>query len=407
MSVQKFTILIIFLILSAISINAEIPDSFLSAAGIDPANSSVLVVDLASGDTLVSHNADKPLVPASIMKCVTTASLIDKVGTDFRYLTPVYATGRIRDGVLEGNIVVTGSGDPTINSRHEPHSADFIAEITEAVKKAGIDSIRGDIIVDGSLWDGPAVNPQWATGDLSQSYGTGSHAFNFEDNARGKASVADPAGIFASRLRASLRGKGIPVAGEHLEPKGRRLLGEHRSATVDEIMRSCMMRSDNQFAEALLRTVATADGKPGSFEAGARECMTLWRRDGAPTEGIRIVDGSGLSRANRMTSRFMSHVLQRMSVDPYYASFFPLAGQEGTLRRFLANTPLDSYIALKTGSMNGIQCYAGYKVDDDYAPTHSVVVILNNMNNRQAARKAVSDLLLSLFSPAASEHTDQ
>ena len=89
-----------------------------------------------------------------------------------------------------------------------------------------------------------------------------------------------------------------------------------------------------------------------------------------------------------------------MSIDPYYASFFPLAGQEGTLRRFLADTPLDSYIALKTGSMNGIQCYAGYKVDDNYAPTHAVVVILNNMSDRQAARKAVGDLLLSLFSDA-------
>ena len=42
------------------------------------------------------------LVPASILKCVTTASLMDKVGTDFRYLTPVHATGRVRDGILEG-----------------------------------------------------------------------------------------------------------------------------------------------------------------------------------------------------------------------------------------------------------------------------------------------------------------
>lgn len=190
MSVKKITSFILLFILTALSLRAGIPDSFLSARGIDAASSSVLVVDLVTGDTLVSHNADKPLVPASILKCVTTASLMDKVGTDFRYLTPVHATGRVRDGILEGNIVVTGSGDPTINSRHDPPSADFIAEITEAVKRAGIDSIRGDIVVDESLWSGPAVNPQWATGDLSKSYGTGSHAFNFEDNAKiGRAHV--------------------------------------------------------------------------------------------------------------------------------------------------------------------------------------------------------------------------
>ena len=164
---------------------------------------------------------------------------------------------------------MTGSGDPTINSRHDPPSADFIAEITEAVKRAGIDSIRGDIVVDESLWSGPAVNPQWATGDLSKSYGTGSHAFNFEDNARGKASVADPAGVFASRLRAAPR-RGITVAGGRPDPKGRVLLGEHRSATIDEIMRSCMMRSDNQFAEALLRTVSNLRRRTGFVRVGSQ-----------------------------------------------------------------------------------------------------------------------------------------
>ena len=115
-------------------------------------------------------------------------------------------------------------------------------------------------------------------------------------------------------------------------------------------------------------------------------------------EGVVIVDGSGLSRSNRVTARFMEEVLRQKEKDVEYVSYFPLAGQEGTLRSFLAETPLDSYIALKTGSMSGIQCYAGYKLDDDFAPTHVVVVIVNNFaGSRSALRGAIEKMLLAAF----------
>lgn len=123
-------------------------------------------------------------------------------------------------------------------------------------------------------------------------------------------------------------------------------------------------------------------------------------------QGVNIVDGSGLSRQNRVTSDFMAHVLRKGSSDPYYASFFPLAGQEGTLKRFLNGTPLEGYVAMKTGSMNGIQCYAGYKLDDDYVPTHLIVVMLNEMSDRASARKVVEKILLDLFCGDKGEETE-
>lgn len=164
-----------------------------------------------------------------------------------------------------------------------------------------------------------------------------------------------------------------------------------------------MMRSDNLFAEAMLRTFSKISQGDGSTSDGAQKETLFWKGRKMPMDGIRIVDGSGLSRSNRLTAKFLTSVLSEMSEDVNYASYFPLAGQEGTLRNFLAHTPLDSYIALKTGSMSGIQCYAGYKLDDEYAPTHAVVIIINNMpSNREAARKAASDLLLSIFAPTPS-----
>ncbi len=392
-----FFISTLLLTLSSFPMRADAVSDFLSSPAFPAKSSAFYIADLKTGKVRAAHNIETPLVPASIMKCVTTATLLNEVGADWRFLTPVSITGSISNGVLEGNLVIKGSGDPTIGSTHEPPSADFIKEIVDALKSKGVSEIAGKIVIDCSLWEGPAQNPQWATGDLSQSYGTGTHAFNYRDNASGKTAIKNPQAQFENRLKSALTAAGIRVGGKDISSKKHTQLGEHRSAPVDEIMRSCMMRSDNQFAEALFRTAAVADGGKGSFEGGASTVSSHWRLRGAPMKGVWIVDGSGLSRANRVTARFMGAVLRKMASNPYYASFFPLAGQEGTLKKFLAGTPLDSYVALKTGSMNGIQCYAGYKLDDNYEPTHVIVIMVNELGNRASTRATIEKALINFF----------
>lgn len=159
-----------------------------------------------------------------------------------------------------------------------------------------------------------------------------------------------------------------------------------------------MMRSDNLFAESMLRTYGKLNLGDGSTEDAASKEYAMWKKRNMPLDGVTIIDGSGLSRSNRVTANFMTSVLSSMANNEVYASFFPLAGQEGTLKKFLAETPLDSYIAMKTGSMKGIQCYAGYLLDDNYAPTHTVVIIMNDINgSRDRAKKAAQKMLLEIF----------
>lgn len=369
---------------------------FAVGGSVDSTSVAVMVLDLKTGRTTGSYRADAPMVPASVMKCVTTATLLKQVGHDWRYETPVYITGRVRARKLEGNLVVEGSADPSVNSRQDL-SPDIIPEIIAALRRHDIDSIMGAIVVDESRFKGEAINPGWAQGDLSQAYGTGTHAFNFEDNASGSASVRDPGAVFRSRLTSALSRAGIAVGSTPL-PDGRRtLITVHKSATVDEIMRSCMMRSDNQYAESMLRTVSRNAGKDGSVAAGADFVMNYWKSRRIPADSVRIVDGSGLSRSNRLTARFLAQLLRKMATNNYYASFFPLAGHDGTLRKFLAGTRLDGYVALKTGSMNGIQSYAGYKLDDNFEPTHVIVVMVNNMADRARARAGIQKMLEALF----------
>lgn len=384
---------------------AQVDSLFRNGRGISPVRSAVLVRSLKIDSVLLRVNDSVPLVPASILKCITTASLMNRVSVDDRYETKVYLTGMVSDSTLNGNVVVEGVGDPTVDSRHVKNAAEICSEIADGLRARGIDSIRGRIIVRQELWSGPAQPPTWAAADLAHYYGTGSYGFNFEDNASGDRSVADPAARFISRLTTTLRAKDIKIGGEELDPWWKSLLLTHQSPPMDEVMRSCMVRSDNQYAEALLRTFAVKNGDKGNTEQGARKEMQLWQRKGAPMQGVEIFDGSGLSRRNRVTAVFMESVLRTMSDNPYYASFFPIAGEEGTLKKYLKDTPLKGYIALKTGSMNGIQCYAGYKLDEDYNPTHTIVVMLNDMKSRTEARETLKKVLLELFVPKSHPQT--
>lgn len=400
---KRQSLLLLFLLASTLVFAASPIDRFLKSKSISSAASAVLIQDLNTGEVLASHNTGHPLLPASIMKTVTIAGLLSEKGPDERFHTMVYADGPVEGNTIEGDLLIVGGGDPTLGADCDPESADIAEEIIATLRHKGIEIINGDIRIDTSLYEGPACPPSWAAADLHEAYGTGSHALNFRRNASGSRAVRNPESVFLSYLASRLRGAGISVKGgvrtgtENLTDKEATLLLDHVSDTYAEVMRSCMMRSDNLFAENLLRAFGLARGREGSTSASADEMLSYWKNEGIPTKGVTLIDGSGLSRANRVTADFINGILRRMGDNEEYASFMPLAGQEGTLSKFLKDTPLDAYVAMKTGSMNGIQCYAGYKLDEEFAPTHSIVIIMNEIGPRAAARKAAENLLLDIF----------
>ncbi|MCH5224121.1 MAG: D-alanyl-D-alanine carboxypeptidase [Muribaculaceae bacterium] len=389
--------LLLFLTVRADYGNEAIAE-FLRTNGV-PANSvAVKIIDLSNGKVIGSHNEESPLIPASIMKSVTTAALLGKSGPDWKYQTRVYIDGPNDLGYLRGNIIVTGACDPTVNSGKLPYSPDLVVEICKALESLLIDRVEGSIIIDDSEFAGPPRPASWTAADTKRDYGTGSHAFNYSDNTSGSSSVMNPSSVFLKELKKEMEARGIELENKELISGRKIQILNHNSAPIDEIMRSCMMRSDNMFAEAMLRTYGKFEGGDGSTEDAAKREYQLWKSKKMPLEGVVIIDGSGLSRQNKVTANFMAEMLKSMSKNPYYASFFPLAGQEGTLKKFLKDTELDSYIAMKTGSMTGIQCYAGYKFDDNYSPTHVIVIIMNDIpGDRQKAVNAAQKMLLTVF----------
>ena len=211
--------------------------------------------------------------------------------------------------------------------------------------------------------------------------------------------VPDPSAVLLAQLTGALERRGIKIGNRSVARSNApvRTVYNHRSPSSAEIMRSLMVRSDNLFAEGMLRLLAPGETR----EKAIKREKDLWNNRGVDARYSLIFDGSGLTRGNRLQPRFIADILEWMAESPKseaYVSFFPKAGLEGTLRTFLVNSPLKGKIALKTGSMNAVQCYAGYKLDDNGKPTHVIVVMVNGFFCKRAQlKKSVEDLLSDIF----------
>jgi D-alanyl-D-alanine carboxypeptidase/D-alanyl-D-alanine-endopeptidase (penicillin-binding protein 4) len=139
---------------------------------------SVAVHSLDRDERLVDLNSRALLVPASIAKVASVATAADAVGWDFRYETTIRATGPIVDGVLEGDLLVVGSGDPTIGGR----AGDDLTGWVDALAAAGIRRIDGRIIGDDDAIDDPRPQLAWAWDDLGYTSGALFGALNFGEN---------------------------------------------------------------------------------------------------------------------------------------------------------------------------------------------------------------------------------
>ena len=147
----------------------------------DQAQWAVAITSLKQGDTLFRLNAQRLQVPASNQKLLTAAAAIEKLGWDYRYTTRLYASGPINDGTLEGDLIVSGDGDPSINIRHPDRWGAFDAWAAQLHDK-GIRFISGRLIGDDKAFAGPGFGLGWAWDDFVYGYGTAVGALQFAEN---------------------------------------------------------------------------------------------------------------------------------------------------------------------------------------------------------------------------------
>lgn len=142
---------------------------------------SVMVLSLDRGDTLYAHGAHEPLAPASNMKLFTTAAALYYLGPDYRYNTFLMSAAPIRDGVLEGDLVVYGTGDPTFSARFGSPLAVWQA-FADTLQALGVREIRGDIVGDGSYFEGSGAGEGWQQSYMNAAYAATAGALSYAEN---------------------------------------------------------------------------------------------------------------------------------------------------------------------------------------------------------------------------------
>jgi serine-type D-Ala-D-Ala carboxypeptidase/endopeptidase (penicillin-binding protein 4) len=141
----------------------------------------VLVVDLETGDTLYSRNAGKLFLPASTMKLVTTAVALSRLGAGYRYVTTLAARGPLRDGLLDGDLLVYGRGDPTVSDSMSGDAMAPLRDMADSLYDAGVRRIAGRLVVGADVFPGPTLGFGWSWDDLDASYGAPVDELLFND----------------------------------------------------------------------------------------------------------------------------------------------------------------------------------------------------------------------------------
>lgn len=144
-----------------------------------------VAMNASSGEIVSNENGDDLLVPASIQKVILASIALSDLGADFRFETQIAYSGSIdKEGVLRGDIIIRGGGDPTLASKYDRlNSSDVLQEMVSKVAKAGITCIDGSLVIDASIWGSNCVAPTWPWYDLGNYYAAGAWGLNYCDNA--------------------------------------------------------------------------------------------------------------------------------------------------------------------------------------------------------------------------------
>lgn len=151
----------------------------------------LLIVDAGTGETLYQQNADGYFLPASNMKLFTTALALAKLGPEYRFHTTLETRGKVANGVLTGNVVLVGRGDPNLSNRKFPYQRKeefdgtpqkVLAELADGVVAKGVREISGDVIGDDSYFPRERYPSGWEIDDMVWEYGAAISAIVVDDN---------------------------------------------------------------------------------------------------------------------------------------------------------------------------------------------------------------------------------
>jgi serine-type D-Ala-D-Ala carboxypeptidase/endopeptidase (penicillin-binding protein 4) len=367
-----------------------------------------------AGTQVAGFRAETGRVPASTMKLVTGAGALLQLGPAFRFKTRVVAGARtVRRGkALVGPIYLRGAGDPVLATRSYASAylagrATPMAALARPLRARGIRLVRGPIIADEGVFDSRRLGPGWPSYYryyASPLSGLATNQ-NFAGNGRG-GYVSSPPVAAAQRLRATLRGFGVSHVGPlraGAAPEGGRVLATAASPRLPVILRAMNLASDNHIAETLVKDVGAYGSGRGTTRLGAARVRALLAREGIIAAGDRLVDGSGLSRGNRLSAATLVRLVAAADADPEWgpALLGSLArGGEGTLVRRFTSGPATRRVRAKTGYLNGVSALAG-RVISRRGQRYAFALLMNSADIGGA--RSTQDRVVNLLASGAED----
>lgn len=455
MSIKLKEIIFLVVTVSQASVYAQSNESLVSeiekaltAQCLGDKKTSVSVVSLPSGQSIYSRNASTPLLPASIMKLVTSAAALHYLGPEYRFETGLFYTGERVGDTIQGHLVIRGGGDPKLT----PEQLWYIAM---QVKGLGITKVLGNLVVDDSFFDENTSTPtQENEGTTQSAYDAkvGALSVNFNTVATHVSSgmnVGDPLivwlepqsdYVYLDNKTSTTRNGGINIsvdriirddkvevrvrgsmpidtktqsfyrsidnplrhAGEtffsFLRQAGVEITGtiqfgitaqrattvyQHKSIPLLAILKELNTYSNNFIAEQIFKTIATkAVGQRGSHKLASQLVTHFLTEAGVDIRGVNIVDGSGLSRQNRLTAQAMTDLLtaisRRFDIGVDFMSSLRLMGREGEFSDRFDDSTAQGLVRAKTGTLSGVSTLAGYVANVEHQPFAFAIFLNNN-----------------------------
>ncbi|HXA01331.1 MAG TPA: D-alanyl-D-alanine carboxypeptidase/D-alanyl-D-alanine-endopeptidase [Cytophagaceae bacterium] len=436
------------------------------------------LVSIDSNKIITEYNSHISLVPASVMKTLSTGIALAKLGADYKYETCLQYDGEIDPAtkILHGNIYIQGSGDPSLGSDAFGNTGikTIVGAWTSAIKNWGIDSIDGAVIGDAQYFDNDLIPGGWAWEDMQSSYGAGASGLAFRENTydvdvkcKGKfvyastyppvpgiilhnqvlynvsipknylfvagapyqnerfllgevksnyterSNIPDPALCCAYNLFLQLKANNIGIKdscttvfklklnGDYYK-KERKKIHSTLSPPLTKLVNLTNKTSQNFYAETLLKTLGAQEKGFGTIAGGIKEVISYLKEKNIDLRGFYMADGSGLSRLNSVTPKFLTDLLVAYANDPsmfqpFYNSL-SVAGESGTMEHVAQESIAVGNIHAKSGSMGRVQSYAGY-VTTRSGRMLAFSVILNNQGwDYMQTRKKLETLMVLMAS---------
>ncbi|MBN8704987.1 MAG: D-alanyl-D-alanine carboxypeptidase/D-alanyl-D-alanine-endopeptidase [Bacteroidetes bacterium] len=338
------------------------------------------------GNPVFSLNSNFKLKPASTLKIVTTAVALEKLGPDFRYKTVISTDGELENGILDGNLIIHGTADPQLSGYFDGEVISITSAWANQIQEMGISKITGSVFLDNSYYADEngnvktrfvtvAMFDQAAKSQLTQTVKNKKgkevkRKIRLRRSSSRKLVQVNMNQYLGNLLTSELYKRNLIETKEAETdfdlPKDIHLsaLIVHESDPLSEIITRTNKKSDNFYADQLVRTLGYEFLGTGNIEAGIRVIEGFLRFHMNINESeYDMTDGSGLSHDNQMSAKVLTRILSYMSTSTpnrdYFYNSLSIPTVDGTLANRIHH-PLAENMRGKTGSISGVVSLTGY-----------------------------------------------